>query len=153
MQNAFTILILFPQPCPYFPHFNYCNLMLMFDTRIQMKNMNIHQIVETEIGVSILLFSICLTYFIIYILKLYFNQAKKKKWLDRQNNNRKYWWFLKLDGFSYSIYSLPLCNFRSFLKVFFTKKIMKNMRKGKIWQFLKCMKIEIYFLVTIDMVM
>lgn len=53
--------------------------MLMFDTRIQMKNMNIHQIVETEIGVSILLFSICLTYFIIYILKLYFNQAKKKK--------------------------------------------------------------------------
>lgn len=64
--------------------------MLMFDTRIQMKNMNIHQIVETEIGVSILLFSICLTYFIIYILKLYFNQAKKKKWLDRQNNNRKY---------------------------------------------------------------
>lgn len=33
LQNAFTMLILFPLPCPYFPSSNYCNRMLMFDTK------------------------------------------------------------------------------------------------------------------------
>lgn len=51
--------------------------MLIFDTRNKSENINIRYIVAEKNGVYSIIFFI-FTHFIIYFLKLNFNQAKKK---------------------------------------------------------------------------